>query len=429
MSQKFEHIFKEALQNQEVPYDPAAWSALSSKLDKAMPVSGKKPFNPWAGVIIAVAMVGGASLWYFASNNTPTDNKSARINQTETKNENKAIPAQTADAKNVNTNKVAANENIVADPTNKTIAKGDIHKISSIPAKSLKSDNLFKEGEYIKDQSSLVTPPNIAYDKVDLIPAPSKMNTELTKIENTCQYMDKKVTNSSDIRMTIEFPNGRQVVIYPKESKTVDFEEFGTYKVFNSKGKENKFVVYENKAVDFTIDEEHLFNNGIPTTEVKVSNVDPNSNIQWTCKQGNMSRSGNKAEFNFFKDGQYTITVSSTNEKGCSTVSAKKINIANDYNLMATTAFKPQDIDPRYNTFMPFALVERNTSFSMIVIDPKDGGTIYETTDETAGWIGIDKRTGKPAQHGSNYIWKVSLSNPLPGEASSYKGIVTVIID
>ena len=267
------------------------------------------------------------------------------------------------------------------------------------------------------------------YDKADVIPAPPKMNTELTKIENTCQYMDKKVTNSSDIRMTIEFPSGRQVVIDPKESKTVDFEEFGSYKVFNSKGKENKFVVYENKVIDFSIDEEHLFNNGIPTTEVNVSNADPNSNIEWTCKQANMSRSGNKAEFNFFKDGQYTITVSSANEKGCSAFSAKKINITNDYNLMATTAFKPQDIDPRYNTFMPFALVERNTTFTMIVIDPKDGGTIYETTDETAGWNGIDKRTGKPAQHGSNYIWKVSLSNPLPGEAASYKGIVTVIID
>jgi hypothetical protein len=429
MSQKFEHIFKEALQNQEVPYDPAAWNALSSKLDKAMPVSGKKPFNPWAAVIIAVALVGGTSLWYFASNNKPTDNNSSRINQTETKNENKVSPAQTADAKNGNTNEKAATANVLANPTDKTISKGNIQKTSSIPAKSLNSDNLFKEGEYIKDQSSLVTPPNKVYDKADVIPAPPKMNTELTKIENTCQYMDKKVTNSSDIRMTIEFPSGRQVVIDPKESKTVDFEEFGSYKVFNSKGKENKFVVYENKVIDFSIDEEHLFNNGIPTTEVNVSNADPNSNIEWTCKQANMSRSGNKAEFNFFKDGQYTITVSSANEKGCSAFSAKKINITNDYNLMATTAFKPQDIDPRYNTFMPFALVERNTTFTMIVIDPKDGGTIYETTDETAGWNGIDKRTGKPAQHGSNYIWKVSLSNPLPGEAASYKGMVTVIID
>jgi hypothetical protein len=429
MSQKFEHIFKEALQNQEVPYDPAAWNALSSKLDKAMPVSGKKPFNPWAAVIIAVALVGGTSLWYFASDNKPTDNNSSRINQTETKNENKVSPAQTADAKNGNTNEKAATANVLANPTDKTISKGNIQKTSSIPAKSLNSDNLFKEGEYIKDQSSLVTPPNKVYDKADVIPAPPKMNTELTKIENTCQYMDKKVTNSSDIRMTIEFPSGRQVVIDPKESKTVDFEEFGSYKVFNSKGKENKFVVYENKVIDFSIDEEHLFNNGIPTTEVNVSNADPNSNIEWTCKQANMSRSGNKAEFNFFKDGQYTITVSSANEKGCSAFSAKKINITNDYNLMATTAFKPQDIDPRYNTFMPFALVERNTTFTMIVIDPKDGGTIYETTDETAGWNGIDKRTGKPAQHGSNYIWKVSLSNPLPGEAASYKGMVTVIID
>ena len=185
MSQKFEHIFKEALQNQEVPYDPAAWNALSSKLDKAMPVSGKKPFNPWAAVIIAVALVGGPSLWYFASNNKPTDNNSSRINQTETKNENKVSPAQTADAKNGNTNEKAATANVLANPTDKTISKGNIQKTSSIPAKSLNSDNLFKEGEYIKDQSSLVTQPNKVYDKADVIPAPPKVNTELTKIENT----------------------------------------------------------------------------------------------------------------------------------------------------------------------------------------------------------------------------------------------------
>ena len=429
MSQKFENIFKEALQNQEVPYDANAWSALSSKLDKAMPVTGKKPFNPWAAAIIAVALVGGASVWYFTSNNTLTTNNSSSIIQTEANTENTDNNAQTTKSNIVRVENTSPDTKIVANQTKNAASKTANKKAFEAPQKVLIGDGLYKEGKFIKDQSEFITPPNKVYDRTDMVPASSRMSAELPSIENSCQYLDKKVSNLSDLLFTIEFPSGSQVIIAPKETKTVYFEEFGTYKIFNSKGKENKFVVFENKAVDFVIDEEHLFYNGIPSTEVKIAHTDPNSTIDWTCKQANMSRSGNQAEFNFFKDGQYTISVTSTNSKGCTSVATKKVTVDNKYNLLAVTAFKPQDIDPRMNTFIPTALTERKTIFSLIVIDPKDGGTIYETTDATAGWNGIDKRTGKPAQHGSNYIWKVSLSNPLPGEAASYKGIVTVIID
>jgi hypothetical protein len=93
---------------------------------------------------------------------------------------------------------------------------------------------------------------------------------------------------------------------------------------------------------------------------------------------------------------------------------------------MAVDAFSPLSNDPRKNTFMPYALKERNTGFTLTIIDPKTGGVVYTTKNASEGWDGIDSRTGNLAISGTNYIWKVILTNPLPGEADSYKGILIV---
>ncbi|MEY3412442.1 MAG: hypothetical protein RIQ70_1130, partial [Bacteroidota bacterium] len=55
----------------------------------------------------------------------------------------------------------------------------------------------------------------------------------------------------------------------------------------------------------------------------------------------------------------------------------------------------------------------------------KDGGIMYQTEDASQPWNGIDKRTGQLAPSSQAYIWKVRLSNPLPGEPTEYKGTIT----
>ena len=83
--------------------------------------------------------------------------------------------------------------------------------------------------------------------------------------------------------------------------------------------------------------------------------------------------------------------------------------------------------DNRNNTFMPFALKQRNTPFKLIIIDPNDGGIVFESSDGSFAWEGIDKRDGKKVNPKKAYIWKVTLLSPEKGEKSEYKGTITLV--
>ena len=73
---------------------------------------------------------------------------------------------------------------------------------------------------------------------------------------------------------------------------------------------------------------------------------------------------------------------------------------------------------------MPYALTERNTDFSMLIIDPTNGVTLFETSDATNGWNGTNRTTGQLVDANKAFIWIVKLKNPLPGEKSEYKGTI-----
>jgi len=95
-------------------------------------------------------------------------------------------------------------------------------------------------------------------------------------------------------------------------------------------------------------------------------------------------------------------------------------------NLFAINVFNPNSSDSRFNRFIPHALTQRRVSFKMIILDPRDGGTVYETTETSMPWNGIDRRNGYEAE-AKSYVWRVELINPNPGEAKVYQGTIRLI--
>ena len=73
---------------------------------------------------------------------------------------------------------------------------------------------------------------------------------------------------------------------------------------------------------------------------------------------------------------------------------------------------------------MPYALLIRNTPFSMIIIDPSDGGIVFSSNDASNAWDGNDKRNGKMVAPNKAYIWKVNITNPEQKEKQEYKGTI-----
>jgi hypothetical protein len=45
---------------------------------------------------------------------------------------------------------------------------------------------------------------------------------------------------------------------------------------------------------------------------------------------------------------------------------------------------------------------------------------MYETSDASQGWDGIDRTTGEQLGYQQTFIWKVSIENPEAGENSVY---------
>ena len=174
--------------------------------------------------------------------------------------------------------------------------------------------------------------------------------------------------------------------------------------------------------IDFEIDNEFQYENGIPTIHLKATTFA--SNYEWNFEKLKNTPTTKETEVHYFKKGTYTIKLSTTNPNGQVISETKKITVNEDYNLLAVDAFSPTENNVKTSTFIPFALTVRNVSFTMTIMDAKNGGILYQTSDSNQPWDGIDKRTGLLVNASESFIWKVTLDNPEPGESSIYKGVV-----
>jgi hypothetical protein len=160
---------------------------------------------------------------------------------------------------------------------------------------------------------------------------------------------------------------------------------------------------------------------GIPTIKAS-TNVE--SGLTWMVNNKTINSSASEIDITPFKAGSYTVSVGA-HDNGCKTENSQAIQISEDYNLLAVNAFEPTSFEPKRQAFIPFALTQRDVKFTMIILDPRDGGLVYKTSDASLPWNGTDMRSGQMVNSGQDFIWKVQLVNPLPGESSEYKGIIT----
>jgi len=267
---------------------------------------------------------------------------------------------------------------------------------------------------------------------------PKKENSVITKkvsepnvpsFSNKCLGENLKVINKNDEGMTLIFPSGKKVSVAESATENIKLSEEGKYELLvNSKQKETYnsfFSVYENPRATLLVDDELNYETGLPVIRGEVQTFE--ESIKWKVDKVVSASSSNKAKtaaFYFFEKGQFDLEVIVTNEKGCSSSEIKRIFIEKDYNLLAVNAFDPLSGDSRKNTFMPYALSKRNSMFSLIIIDPDNGGIVFESSDYSKPWEGIDKRNGKLVDESKVYIWKVTLASPEKNEKSVYKGTI-----
>jgi hypothetical protein len=419
-----EKLIKDSLENHELPYDASAWDSLESKLPQAIIV---KPINFTKWVLIGFAAASLVVSVFIVSN---SEEKST--NQIE-KTDVKQIEKQSSLTKKVaSTNPVSNSEKQLTNQktAQKTSTENSTNSLIKVEQNQVRGEYENTNHQLIKELEFGMIPNNTIYQSnlVQNSTENQKSNSsyKILAVATKCQGETIELENENAKSIVLKSPSGKLEVIRAKSQLKTNLTQTGTYAIngIDERGdliELKTFEVITSPSISLNFDSELTYENGLPVLKANLEGED--SKIKWSLNNKAIDASGKNAVIFAFNKGTYELSATASNELGCKSTESKLIQIKNDYNLLAVNAFNPNSSDLRLTTFLPVALQSRTSPFKMVILDPNDGGIVYETSDASQPWDGIDRRDGKMVSSNKSYVWKVSIKNPEIGEKSEYKGI------
>jgi hypothetical protein len=416
MINNLENNIKESVKGYELPYDPSAWKAMSKKLDQVMPVSPKSNLKWYLGGAATVAVIVTTIALWPADKSTSIDNVKTSKNEVSitntinTENISTSTSNNNSDNTNTATNEASINNVEVTNDVNPV--KQILNEVNVITPLKVNNSN--------QNTNQSVNP--ISYTGIS--PTTSK-KIEIADINNICLGESISIVNTNDVNLTLLDPNGLKTIVKANKTIAITPEIDGKYSIEYSENAQltsKSFNVVPLPKPDFSIDDQNSYENGLPS--INVSATTSGYSYTWDLESQKGSVFGKDISVHYFNKGSYKVSLTIQGTNGCKGTESKTIHVDDDYNLLAVNAFDPSSNDIRLNSFMPFALTQRNVDFNLIIIDPKDGAVIFETNDATNPWKGIDKRNGQMIEANKAFIWKVVLKNPVKGEKSEYKSTI-----
>lgn len=411
MKDGLENSFKNSLNDFELPYDAQAWESLSQKL-------GAKRWYQTSQVKWSAALVVAIAISSFL---ILTGTKTKVQQETQTK----SIQQETKSTNTPSKTEQPTSKNTKEETELVTVTIVDVETVCP----------------YIIDAVPPVIPHSIPpiLDQMDVLgftdqaietPEPTPpYNRSLVEIDfkNRCQgetlqleenknyvrfisYAGKKIHYSYNEAISLKLTEPGKVVLMANSGPYGQFEEFGSFTV--------------NAVPNLTLQSERsiTYEDGLPKISIQAEASE--GQINWHSTNILTTNTGKNVEVFAFDKGYAIVEVQATASNGCTAKEKEMIQIPTDFNLLAVNAFNPQSLDSRNSTFMPYALTIRQTAFRLIVLDPDNGGLVFETTDASNAWDGIDRRDGKLVPNNKAYIWKVVIQHPVPGEKGEYRGTI-----
>ena len=427
---KIEDLFKSALRDQELPYDESAWNEMSKKLDARSGGGGASGNLKWilgtAGVIVVTVAV-----FLYMDNNT--DVKEQTNNQIA----NNDLKLN---------EKTESNDSESRDVVSETQSETD----DSIEKSNVKSNAKEVESSNESIQEKVVQIVECCDEKVDKLITPVFRETTVLPISeetfeideseesivgdwyvepNVCQNTVWNYSNDNNkVSIWLKTPSNKLIEIHPGGKHSETLFELGVYHI-GIMDESDEFESYSNmnvlqvEKVQIITEDGLNYENGLPELNAEVYHEGKTSWI-WTLNDSFASKNQSTESFNLFSKGSHIIGVKTIDANGCNSSSSFTFNVEEDYNLLAVNAFNPESVDLRNRKFIPYALTKRNTPFRMIIIDPSNGGVIFETSSAEMPWDGIDRNTGKMVDRNTSFVWKVVLEEPEINEKPEYKGTV-----
>lgn len=458
MENNFEKIFKEKFDSFEAEYDQSAWNSLENRLGNSAQGGGSSSLMYWAAALLGVVAVTTALVYFYNDNNTDTNLSAQQVDKIVEPEEETAVLINDDDA--TRTEKLDEKPATISNENHKenvstTIAESSstsktVNELSSEKNTTTtidkeqetletNKDNISeqKQAAPISDTNRINELKSISLPDTDAIESSPKKTAKRrfisgvveqhTTEENTiylCAGEPLVVKNPSKDQETVRVAYNNQEIDIPAGQFTqLTLTNSSTISFLNEENEvihQQDIEVSSSPQIDFTY-EANIYEEGLPV--VKLESYGSYENTSWTINGEQVLTSPNPT-VHLYTKGEYEVELNITDDNGCATKKSRTIKIDKDYNLMAVSAFRPNDSDPRNRTFMPFSLTQRPVQFVLTIIDPKDNGIVFKSKDASQPWDGTDQRTGKMTPPEKTYMWKVQLENPLPNERSVYVGTV-----
>lgn len=399
---------KSSLENYEAPYDASAWDKMSQRLD-AKATSGSNGGNrflssPKTWVVASIVVIGASLAIY----NSTKESSTPIVVSTSNKTKIPLVSEENQHAVSLTKAEIKTNDKKQGlEAKEKTQTSNTISQARSTSASTSANtieSNTFKQNSTVKG--------NEKYVKNFIFPKTNKLYCLGEKIE---------IFNPNANEITLTNANGKQIKIDGQESMLISLKQDGQY-TWN--GDKVAFDVKEKPTVNFILPSDIIYENGIPTITLS-SELNVKSQ-KWIFDQKVVS-TNDDVKLNIFNKEKYSVTLAVVGLNGCENQMTKTFYPDPDfhYNLKAPNGFEPTSNNPKRNTFLPLSLLERDTPFKMLIIDPKDGKVIFETNDKNNPWDGKNQSTDQFVPEGTEYIWKVILMNPEKYEKNEYRGTIT----
>lgn len=446
MKNNLENSIKESLKDFEMPYNPKAWEALSSKLDAKLPTTAPKSNFKWYAIAGTVIVASIGTYFYLTHDDHAIENNQDRIVLSDNQGPNNV------ELKEIHSESVTEHQSSDSqDQSN----EGDITNVSSDNQGSSSSNNANSGSSndhnpfFMGNGSNGVGNGTIGTGSGNGTNSGNSNESKDNKVELSETITDFKapvvssaclgeainIKNNNPVKMWIISPTGESFHIKPESAGSYTTAEAGLHKIgyYSNDGfvEKTSFNVLTLPFVDFYINQDQSYEDGIPVT--KVETTVPGSKFTWNL--GSVTQEGRDAEGHFFAKGSYDITLTVTGANGCNNSKTESIFIEHEYgdrgnyNLLAPNAIYLNSSDEKNRTFMPDGLKLRDVKFKMVIYSLYDGHIVFETTDPSKAWDGIDQQTGRTVDHASTYHWEVIVENPMKGENPKYKGSLTVLIN
>lgn len=424
----FEDILKQKLSEHKLPdYNPSHWKKVEAELNKKR----KKGLLFAASLLIGLGVTGSA----LYLNQTQSTTKPTNINNTEvpydkntystpntntekeTKSNKNALEVEASNETQSNTESITksgvSNENLAKDNTSKKVLENNNtpeKKIVESDTGTVLTESALVNDKQLKQEFEtkiLVSVNNACVgDKVEF-----KIESE-DPISVVWHFGDKSNTDKPNPKHVYEnagmyYPYAEVTFLLDGKTKDVYFDK--PLKIFGLPQAE--IEVEETESENFR----RVFK-FTPVTEAEI--------IEYNWLTNNSNGKSLSKEIN--TKGLHEIAVEITDKNGCTNIVRNNLSLKTDYNLLAPTAFTP-DNDGMNDNFIPKALYQaEDGTFTFKVIEPNSGKVLHQSNSFNNPWKGIDPSTGETLK-GGTYLWSVALD--IDGVTNTYSGSVKIVVN